>query len=102
MGSGCVLCRDPVPRPTARPPQRQRGTVLRRLRKVLAGLTNLDAAAVERISRAAGLGGADVIDVDCDPVLVALAASVSGLPICVSALDPELFPAAVAAVAALV
>jgi hypothetical protein len=34
--------------------------------------------------------------------LVALAASVSGLPICVSAVDPELFPAAVAAGAAMV
>jgi hypothetical protein len=57
---------------------------------------------VERISRAAGLGGADVIDVACDPALVTLAAAVSGLPICVSAVDPELFPAAVAAGAAMV
>ena len=38
----------------------------------------------------------------CDPALVRLAAEVSGLPICVSAVDPELFPAAVAAGAALV
>jgi hypothetical protein len=57
---------------------------------------------VERISRAAGLGGADVIDVACDPALVTLAAAGSGLPICVSAVDPELFPAAVAAGAAMV
>jgi hypothetical protein len=69
---------------------------------VIAGLTNFDAASVERISRAAGLGGADVIDVACDPALVTLAAAVSGLPICVSAVDPELFPAAVAAGAAMV
>jgi len=40
--------------------------------------------------------------VACDPALVQLAARVSGLPICVSAVDPELFPAAVAAGAALV
>jgi hypothetical protein len=48
------------------------------------------------------LGGADLIDVACDPALVQLAAEVSGLPICVSAVDPELFPAAVAAGAAMV
>ena len=74
----------------------------RRALKVIAGLTNFDAASVERISRAAGLGGADLIDVACDPALVQLAAEVSGLPICVSAVDPELFPAAVAAGAAMV
>jgi hypothetical protein len=69
---------------------------------VIAGLTNFDAASVERISRAAGLGGADLIDVACDPALVQCAAAVSGLPICVSAVDPELFPAAVAAGAAMI
>ena len=74
----------------------------RRLLKVIAGLTNFDAAAVGRISRAAGQGGADLIDVACDPVLVRLAAETSGLPICVSAVEPELFPAAVAAGAAMV
>jgi hypothetical protein len=70
--------------------------------KVIAGLTNFDPASVERISRAAGRGGADLIDVACDPALVRLAAEVSGLPICVSAVDPDLFPAAVEAGAALV
>ena len=74
----------------------------KRALKVIAGLTNFDAASVERISRAAGLGGADLIDVACDAELVQLAASVSGLPICVSAVDPEMFPAAVAAGAAMV
>ena len=76
--------------------------VERRALKVIAGLTNFDAASVERISRAAGLGGADLIDVACDPALVQRAAAVSGLPICVSAVDPELFPAAVAAGAAMI
>lgn len=74
----------------------------RRLLKVIAGLSNFDAASVERISLAAGQGGADLIDVACDPGLVQLAATVSGLPICVSAVDPELFAAAVAAGAAMV
>ena len=76
--------------------------VERRALKVIAGLTNFDTASVVRISRAAGLGGADLIDVACDPELVRLAAEASGLPICVSAVDPELFPAAVAAGAAMV
>ena len=84
------------------PLQLQQSLASRRLLKVIAGLTNFDAASVERISRAAGLGGADLIDLACDPELVRRAAAVSGLPICVSAVDPELFPAAVAAGAALV
>ena len=84
------------------PAQLRQALQQRRALKVIAGLTNFDAASVERISRAAGLGGADLIDVACDPELVQLAARVSGLPICVSAVDPELFPAAVAAGAALV
>ena len=84
------------------PLQLQQALASRRLLKVIAGLTNFDASSVERISRAAGLGGADLIDLACDPALVRRAAAVSGLPICVSAVDPELFPAAVAAGAALV
>ncbi len=84
------------------PLQLQQALASRRLLKVIAGLTNFDAASVESISRAAGLGGADLIDLACDPELVRRAAAVSGLPICVSAVDPELFPPAVAAGAALV
>lgn len=73
----------------------------RRLLKVIAGLRNFEAASVERICRAAGAGGADLLDVACDPQIVRLAAAVSGLPICVSAVDPELFPEAIAAGAAM-
>ncbi len=75
----------------------------RRLLKVIAGLTNFDVASVERIARAAAAGGADLIDIACDPQLVARVAAIApALPICVSAVDPELFPAAVAAGAQLV
>lgn len=74
----------------------------RQLLKVIAGLTNFDAASVRRIARAAAAGGADLLDIACDPELVRAASEASGLPICVSAVDPELFPAAVAAGAALV
>ena len=71
--------------------------------KVIAGLMNFDAASVARVSRAAGLGGADLIDVACDPELVSLALEVSGgVPVCVSSVEPEQFPAAVAAGAAMV
>ena len=71
--------------------------------KVIAGLMNFDAASVARVARAAGLGGADLIVVACDPVLVALALQVSGgVPVCVSSVEPEQFPAAVAAGAAMV
>jgi hypothetical protein len=75
----------------------------RRLLKVIAGLTNFDAASVLAIARAAAAGGADLVDIACEPELVRLvAAAAPGLPICVSAVDPELFPAAVAAGAQLV
>jgi hypothetical protein len=70
----------------------------RRLLKVIAGLTNFDTEAVQRIARAARAGGADLVDVACDPALVgAVAAAAPGLPICVSAVEPERFGAAVAA-----
>ena len=84
------------------PPQLQQALASRRLLKVIAGLTMVDPVVVARVSRAAGRGGADLVDVACEPELVRLAAEVSGLPICVSAVDPELFPAAVAAGATLV
>ncbi|MFM8604104.1 MAG: DUF561 domain-containing protein [Cyanobium sp.] len=75
----------------------------RRLLKVIAGLSNFDAASVRRIAAAADAGGADLIDIACDPSLVAAVRSLApALPICVSAVDPELFPPAVAAGATMV
>ncbi|MEB3305155.1 MAG: DUF561 domain-containing protein [Cyanobacteriota bacterium] len=75
----------------------------RRLLKVIAGLTNRDQASVERIARAAAAGGADLLDLACDPALVQqIQALVPGLPLCVSAVDPDLFPPAVAAGATMV
>ncbi|MCP9850248.1 DUF561 domain-containing protein [Cyanobium sp. Morenito 9A2] len=87
---------------TSLPTALQRALETRQLLKVIAGLTNFDPASVRRIARAAAAGGADLLDIACDPVLVHVAAEASGLPVCVSAVDPELFPAAVAAGAALV
>ena len=71
--------------------------------KVIAGLMNFDAASVERVARAAGRGGADLIDVACDPALVRLAIEASGgVPVCVSSVEPEHFSAAVEAGAVMV
>ena len=81
----------------------QQSLVERRTLKVIAGLMNFDAASVARVARAAGHGGADLIDVACDPELVKLAIEASaGVPVCVSSVEPELFPAAVAAGAVMV
>lgn len=71
--------------------------------KVIAGLDNFDAARVQRVVRAAAAGGADLVDLACDPTLVRLAVALApGLPVCVSAVDPALFPPAVEAGAAMV
>ena len=71
--------------------------------KVIAGLMNFEADSVTRVARAAGMGGADLIDVACDPALVKLAIEASGgVPVCVSSVEPEQFPAAVAAGAVMV
>jgi hypothetical protein len=93
---------SPMSRLTSLPAPLQAALHSRRLLKVISGLANFEASSVERISRAAGAAGADLLDVACDPALVRLAAGVSGLPVCVSAVDPELFAAAVDAGAAMV
>ena len=81
----------------------QRSLEQRTTLKVIAGLMNFDAASVARVARAAGHGGADLIDVACDPELVTLAIEASGgVPVCVSSVEPEQFPAAVAAGAVMV
>jgi hypothetical protein len=70
----------------------------RRALKVIAGLTNFDTASVQRIARAAAAGGADLLDIACDPALVRAVIEVApGLPLCVSSVEPDLFPAAIAA-----
>ena len=81
----------------------QRSLEQRSALKVIAGLMNFDTSSVARVARAAGHGGADLIDVACDPELVSLAIRESGgVPVCVSSVEPEQFPAAVAAGAVMV
>lgn len=94
---------SPMSRLQQLPVALQRSLEQRSTLKVIAGLMNFDAASVGRVAAAAGHGGADLIDVACDPALVALAIEASGgVPVCVSSVEPELFPAAVAAGAAMV
>lgn len=70
--------------------------------KVISGLSNFDKESVQRVAIAAGQGGADLIDVACEPKLVELAVEISGLPVCVSSVVPEDFPAAIEAGASMI
>tara|TARA_Y100001968_G_C19369217_1_gene724190 strand:+ start:718 stop:1500 length:783 start_codon:yes stop_codon:yes gene_type:complete len=72
-------------------PSLQKSISSRSLLKVIAGLNNFDSNSVIQIAKAACYGGADLLDVACDPKIVALAAKYSNTPICVSAVDPSLF-----------
>ena len=74
----------------------------RSLLKVISGLNNFNSESVFRISKAAGLGGADLLDIACEPELVELAIEASNIPVCVSSVEPKLFPDAVNAGASLV
>jgi DhnA family fructose-bisphosphate aldolase class Ia len=70
--------------------------------KVISGLNNFDRDRTAAVVRAADRGGATLVDIAADPELVRLAKSLTNLPICVSAVEPELFVAAVAAGADLI
>ena len=74
----------------------------RSLLKVISGLNNFNSESVLRISKAAGIGGADLLDIACEPELVELAVESSNIPVCVSAVDPTLFPEAVQAGASII
>lgn len=80
----------------------QRAFAARKALKVISGLTNFDANRVAAVVRAADRGGATLVDIAADPELVRLSKQLTSLPICVSAVEPELFVAAVAAGADLI
>ena len=63
----------------------------RSLLKVISGLNNFDTESVKMIAKAASLGGADIIDLACQPKLVETVLDITELPICVSAVEPKLF-----------
>lgn len=70
--------------------------------KVISGLTNFNTEHVATIVRAADRGGATFVDIAADPELVKLAKQLTQMPICVSAVEPEQFVAAVTAGADLI
>ncbi|WP_269623851.1 DUF561 domain-containing protein [Prochlorococcus marinus] len=72
------------------------------LLKVISGLNNFNPESVFRISKAAGVGGADLLDIACEPKLVELALEASNIPVCVSSVEPKLFPQAVKAGASII
>lgn len=74
----------------------------RSLLKVISGLNNFNPESVFRISKAAGLGGANLLDIACEPKLVELAVEASNIPVCVSSVEPRIFPEAVRAGASII
>jgi hypothetical protein len=70
--------------------------------KVISGLTNFDGDRVATIVKAAEQGGATFVDIAAAPALVQRVRSLTTLPICVSAVEPELFVEAVNAGADLI
>lgn len=76
----------------------EQGTAL----KIISGLTNFDANRVASIVRAAELGGATFVDIAADANLLKLAKTLTKLPICVSAVEPQKFVEAVEAGADLI
>jgi len=72
------------------------------LLKVISGLSNFEPQSVKKISEAAFVGGADLIDIACKPELVQSAIEISSLPICVSSVEPKSFINSVRAGASLI
>lgn len=63
----------------------------RKALKVISGLMNFDAQRVASIVKAATQGGATFVDIAADPNLVSMVRSLTALPICVSAVEPQKF-----------
>ena len=70
--------------------------------KVISGLNNFNTDRVTAVVKAAEAGGATFVDIAADPVLVATVRRLISLPICVSAVEPELLVSAVQAGADLI
>jgi hypothetical protein len=76
-------------------PQLAIGFAQKKALKIISGLNNFDVAKVTAIAEAAEAGGATFIDIAAAPDLIAAVRQVTSLPICVSAVEPELLAAAV-------
>lgn len=82
--------------------QLQQAFARRNALKVISGLHNLDRARVLPVVKAATAGGATFLDIAASPELVREVKGLTNLPICVSAVEPELFVASVNAGADLI
>ncbi len=83
-------------------PQLARAFANRKALKVISGLNNFDSDRVASIVKAAAAGGATFVDIAADPNLVQNIRKLTDLPICVSAVEPELFVSTVKAGADLI
>ena len=83
-------------------PQLQEAFAQRRTLKVISGLNNYNWENVAAVVKAAQAGGATFVDIAADPALVCHVRQLIDLPICVSAVEPDAFAAAVAAGADLI
>ena len=70
--------------------------------KIISGLNNFDRERVASVVKAATVGGATFVDIAAEPNLVEHIRNLTTLPICVSAVEPELFVQAIAAGADLI
>lgn len=64
--------------------------------KIISGLQNFDPTSVGMVVKAAGMGGANYVDIAANADLVAIAKQASNLPVCVSGVEPETLAKAVA------
>lgn len=83
-------------------PKLQTALAQGRALKVISGLNNFDRDRVAATIKAADLGGATFVDIAADADLVRMAKQLTELPVCVSAVEPELFAIAVNAGADLI
>jgi hypothetical protein len=83
-------------------PKLQKAFEQKRAIKVISGLNNFDRGRVRAVVKAAEAGGATFVDIAADPALISWIRQLTPLPICVSAVDPDLFVHAVEAGADLV
>ena len=70
--------------------------------KIISGLNNFDFDRVAAVVKAADRGGATFVDIAANTDLVRMVKQLTTLPVCVSAVEPELFVAAVNAGADLI
>ncbi len=82
--------------------QLQKAFAERKALKIISGLNNFDGANVTAVVKAAEAGGATFVDIAADPALIRQVRQCISLPICVSAVAPEVFLEAVQAGADLI